>query len=117
MGNALCHFELMTADLTKCRAFYSAVFDWKYDDATMLGYTLIQTGQDPGGGVFAKPPDVPHACLNVYFKVEDIDRTLAASTKHGGKVLVPKTPIPSVGHFAMFTDPEGVVIGIMQPGG
>jgi predicted enzyme related to lactoylglutathione lyase len=54
--------------------------------------------------------------MNVYFKVDDIVKTLAASTKHGGKVLVPKTPIPGVGHFAMFTDPEGIVLGIMQPG-
>ena len=116
MPNSLCHFELMTDDVARCKAFYGAVFDWKFDDEAMPGYTIVHTGQDPGGGVFGRPKDAPHPCMNVYFKVDDVDKTLASAAKYGGKVLVPKTPIPGVGHFAMFTDPEGIVIGIMQPG-
>ena len=116
MPNPLCQFELMTDDAARCKAFYGAVFDWKFDDEAMPGYTIVHTGQDPNGGVFTRPKDAPHPCMNVYFKVEDIAKTLAAVAGYGGKVLVPKTPIPGVGHFAMFTDPEGIVIGIMQPG-
>ena len=116
MPNPLCHFELMTDDAARCKAFYASVFDWKFDDAAMPGYTIVHTGQDPGGGLFAKPKETPHACMNVYFTVSDIEKTLAKATKLGGKVLVPNTPIPSVGHFAMFADPEGIVIGIMRPG-
>lgn len=116
MPNPLCHFELMTDDVARCKAFYGAVFDWKFDDEAMPGYTIVQTGQDPGGGVFARPQEAPHACLNVYFTVGDIDKTLAKAVELGGKVLVPKTPIPGVGHFALFADPEGIVIGIMRPG-
>ena len=115
MPNPLCHFELMTDDAGKCRKFYDAVFDWQFDDETMPGYTLVNTGTEPTGGVFAKPAQAPGPCLNVYFQVPDIDATLAKATEHGGKVLVPKTPIPNVWHFGMFTDPEGIVIGIMQP--
>ena len=116
MGNPLCHFELMTNDVAKCKTFYGAVFDWKFDDQTMSGYTLIATGQDPSGGAFPKPAEAPYPCLNVYFTVEDIEATLGKVNKHGGKTLVPKTAIPSVGHFAMFTDPEGIAIGLLQPG-
>ena len=116
MANPLCHFELMTDDVARCKAFYGAVFDWKYDDVAMPGYTIVHTGQDPGGGIFARPKDAPHPCMNVYFTVGDIDKTLAKVAEMGGKVIVPKTPIPTVGHFAMFTDPEGIVIGIMRPG-
>ena len=65
MSNPLCHFELMTDDVARCKAFYGAVFDWKFDDEAMPGYTIVHTGQDPGGGVFARPKDAPHACLNV----------------------------------------------------
>jgi hypothetical protein len=115
MSNPLCHFELMTADPARCREFYGKVFDWTFDSSSMPGYTLVHTGQEPTGGVFAKPAQAPHPCLNVYFTVSDIDETLAKATKHGGKVLVPKTPIPGVGHFAMFTDPEGIAVGIMRP--
>ncbi len=115
MGNPLCHFELMTNDTDKAKAFYGAVFDWKFDDQTMPGYTLIETGQDPSGGVFPKPDEAPHPCLNVYFTVSDIDATLAKVSEHGGKTLVPKTAIPNVGNFAMFIDPEEIVVGLLQP--
>jgi len=118
MPNPLCHFELMTADPEGCKAFYGAVFDWKFDDASMPGYTLVNTGAEPTGAVFAKPPEVPNVCMNVYFQVTDIDATLKAAVQHGGAVLVPKTEIPNnVGHFAMIADPEGIVVGLMQPAG
>ena len=115
MPNPLCHFELMPTDPAKCKAFYGAVFDWQFDDASMPGYTLISTGAEPTGGILPKPDDAPGPCLNVYFNVTDLDATLATVTELGGGVLVPKTQIPGVGHFAMFTDPEGLVIGIIQP--
>lgn len=114
MPNPLCHFELMTDDPEKCKAFYGAVFDWEFDDASMPGYTLVNAGAEPSGGVFPKPPEVPGVCLNVYFRVQDIDETLNKVTEHGGQVLVPKTAIPNVGHFAMFADPEAIPIGILQ---
>lgn len=117
MPNPLCHFELMTTDPEKCKAFYGAVFDWQFDDASMPGYTLVNTGAEPSGGVFPKPAEAPMPCVNVYFHVSDIDAILASVTELGGRVLVPKTAIPNVGHFAMFADPEGIAIGIMRPAG
>jgi predicted enzyme related to lactoylglutathione lyase len=104
----------MTTDPEKCKAFYGAVFDWKLDDKSMPGYTLVNTGADPGGGIFPKPEDAPGACINVYFQVEDIEAILAKVTEHGGRVLVPKTEIPTVGSFAMFADPDGIAVGIMR---
>lgn len=113
----MSHFELMTGDVARCKAFYGAVFGWSFDDASMPGYTLVDTGREPTGGIFAKPSEKAAPCMNVYFRVENIEQTLKVATQQGGKVLVPKTPIPGVGHFAMFADPEGVAIGIMQPNG
>ena len=115
MPNPLCHFELMSKDPQKCKAFYGALFDWKFDDSSMPGYTLVQTGADPGGGILPKPPQAPGACLNVYFMVEDVDITIAKAKENGGKLLVPKTQIPGVGEFAMCTDPEGIVVGLFKP--
>jgi predicted enzyme related to lactoylglutathione lyase len=104
----------MTLDPEKCKAFYGAIFDWKFDDESMPGYTLVNTGAEPTGGVFRKPDEVPATCINVYFHVSDIEAVLAKVAELGGQTLVAKTPIPRVGHFAMFTDPEGTVIGILQ---
>ena len=115
MPNPLCHFELMSSDPARCKAFYGAVFDWQFDDKSMPGYTLIDSGIEPTGAVFPKPANAPAACLNAYFKVDDIDAALKTVTENGGKILIPKTTIPNVGDFAMFADPEDIPIGIMQP--
>jgi len=114
MPNALCHFEFLTGDAARCKAFYGAVFGWKFDDASMPGYTLVETGHEPSGGILHDPLE-NSPCINVYFKVENIERILENARTNGGKVLVEKSPIPGIGHFAMFSDPDGIVIGIMQP--
>lgn len=115
MPNPLCHFELMTVNPDRAMSFYGKVFDWTFDRESIPGYTLVNTGQEPTGAIFAKPDEAPSVCANIYFQVDDLDATLAKAIEHGGKTLVPKTPIPNVGFFAMFADPEGLAIGIMQP--
>jgi len=116
MANPLCHFELMSADPQRARAFYGSVFDWQFnEEPSMPGYTLINTGVEPTGAMFPKPDDAPTACLNIYFQVPDVEAALAKAVEHGGSILVPKTTIPGVGFFGMFADPEGLAIGIMQP--
>lgn len=115
MPSPLCHFELMSANPVKAKAFYGSVFGWEFDEKSMPGYTIIQTGQDPPGGLFPSPAASSGACMNAYFKVADIDQTLGRAEKGGAKVLVPKSPIPGLGYFAMFADPEGIAIGLMEP--
>lgn len=114
MPNPLCHFELMTNDPEKCKAFYGKVFDWAFDESSMPGYTLIDAGAEPSGGVFKKPDEAPGVAMNVYFQVEDVDATLAKVKENGGSVIVPRTEIPNVGEFAMISDPEGIVTGLFK---
>jgi uncharacterized protein len=114
MGAALCHFEFMSDNPEKCQAFYANVFGWEFDNTSMPGYTGVNTGKEPCGGLMQRPPQAPRPALNVYFMVPDIAATLAKVQKVGGQVIVPKTPIPNVGAFAMFADPEGIVVGIFQ---
>jgi hypothetical protein len=115
MKNAMCHWELMVGDTEKTKAFYRRVFDWKFDEATFPGYTAIDTGREPRGGLMLKPEQAPAPALNVYFTVDDVQRTLHDVVEAGGKVVVPKTQIPTVGAFAMFTDPDGIAVGILEP--
>lgn len=115
MPNPLCHFELMVNDTETARAFYGSVFDWQFDDQSMPGYTLINAGSEPSGGLFKRPDQAPGVCVNVYFQVDDLDATLVNAQKQGATVLVPKTEIPNTGHFALIADPEGIPVGLMQP--
>lgn len=114
MGNPISHWELAVGDLARGKEFYSRIFDWEFDETTFPGYSMIKTGADPGGGMMAKPDMAPACALNTYFQVEDVEATLAKATGAGATVIAPKTAIPGVGYWAMFADPDGIPIGILQ---
>ena len=48
-------------------------------------------------------------------EVEDLDRYLAKTQGEGGKIALPKMPIPGVGWLAYCHDTEGNIFGMMQP--
>jgi predicted enzyme related to lactoylglutathione lyase len=114
MGNPIIHWELIVGDMQRAKAFYTQVFDWTIDDSGMPGYGMISTGSDPGGGMMARPESAPASALNTYFGVDDIEATLAKALAAGATLLVPKTPIPGMGAWAMFADPDGIPIGLFQ---
>jgi predicted enzyme related to lactoylglutathione lyase len=114
MGNPIIHWEFVVPDAEKARAFYRKIFDWRFDDKAFPGYTIIDTGGQPGGGLTANT-GAPMAGLNTYFEVGDLDLTLRNVVELGGKILVQPTQIASVGSYAMFADPFGVAVGILEP--
>ena len=46
--------------------------------------------------------------------VENIDETVKAVEASGGKIVMPKFHIPTVGTLIFFEDTEGNVVGAMQ---
>jgi predicted enzyme related to lactoylglutathione lyase len=114
MGNPVVHWELLVADEAKGREFYGGVFDWTFNETDSPGYSLIETGMNPAGGILTKPEMAPAFALNTYFRVDDVAATLAKATEAGGTVIAPKTHIPGVGHWGMFTDPNGIAVGVLQ---
>lgn len=117
MPNPFCHMDLATPDAEGARAFYAALFDWKF--STVPGpvpYTLIDTGREPGGGLMAAPPGVPTA-WTPYVLVDDVAASAKKVTGLGGKVLKEKTAIPGFGWFAVAADPQGAAIGLFQKAG
>lgn len=113
MANPIVHWELMVEDVVRAQAFYGRVFGWTFNVAGPE-YTLIDTGQPPGGGMMATPPGAPGVALNTHFQVDDLDRTLRHAVEAGASVIVPATAVPGVGRFAMFLDPDRIPIGVMQ---
>ena len=113
MKSALVHWELMVRDVEQAKRFYGAIFGWTFSPAGPE-YTMIDAGAAPGGGLMPRPPGVEMSAFNTYFAVEDVDATLHRVVETGGNVIVPRMEIPGVGWFAMFTDPEGIPIGVFQ---
>ena len=114
MGNPLCHFELAVSDVEKSQRFYKTLLGWEFAGSAMPDYTMIDTGSEPGGGMMEVQPEMPGPCMTVYFLVDDIPAVLEKVEQAGGKVLVPQTPIPDVGAYAVIGDPDGLTFGIFK---
>jgi len=110
--------ELMTSDTDGAIDFYSHVVPWKTQDSGMPSYTLWMSGKVRAGGLMALPEDdasgtPPHWL--VYIGTPDVDGTVEAAGKLGGKVLKPAADIPNVGRFAVLADPQGAAFAVFTP--
>jgi uncharacterized protein len=112
------HFEINVDNPERAAKFYSDTFGWKFDKwGGPSEYWLVTTGPDgqPGinGGMMKRPH--PGAATVNTIGVGSVDEAVATVTKNGGKVVMPKTAIPTIGWFAYCTDTEGNQFGVMQP--
>jgi len=120
------HFEIPADDLERARAFYGSVFGWQLQSMAVPGgeYTTVSTTPvdeqtqmptEPGainGGMMQRTAQTPSPVITI--DVESIDAALAEIEAGGGATVTPRTPIPGMGAFAYFTDPEGNVLGLWE---
>jgi hypothetical protein len=111
------HFEIPAGEPERAAAFYGKVFGWKFDKwPGPTEYWMVTTGKEGdvgiNGGMLRKPG--PVAVTTNTIGVDSVDGAVAAVLKAGGKNIMPKTPIPTVGYFAYCEDTEGNVFGVMQ---
>src|SRR5262247_1141812 len=112
MGKPVVHFEIGCRDTAKTQAFYSQLFDW---DITQAGPAAnINTGAEGINGHITALGHEPHNYVTVYVQVDDLQAYLDKATALGGKTLVKPVPIPT-GKFAWLADPDGNIIGLLQP--
>lgn len=117
MPNPVVHFEILGKSPKKLRDFYSKVFEWKMDVMKEMDYAMIpqQDKKGIGGGIAELNTDLPKKVgVTFYIEVKDPEATLKSITKAGGKVIMPVTRIPKMISFALFSDPEGNIVGIVD---
>ena len=109
------HIEIPANDVGTTSKFYGDVFGWNIQTDPTYNYAMFSAEGGPGGGFVATGGEgtdggmvqyKPDSLL-VYIGTDDIDASLASIEQHGGKTVLPKTEIPHVGWFAIFTDPTG----------
>ena len=111
--NVIQHHEWNTRDPKRLKAFYTKIFDWKFDDKKMPGYTLI----DGIGGVFEIPAemgDMPTGVIN-YVNVDDLDAKEKLIRAAGGRIYKSKQEVPDMGWFTIFADPDNNAVAMWQP--
>jgi predicted enzyme related to lactoylglutathione lyase len=92
----------------------SPAFDWKIEVDPAMNYGMVDTGGEGiNGGVFEAQGEMP-SYITFYVQVDDLQAYLDKAQGMGGKTIVPPTPIPNMGAFAMFHDPEGNLVGLFQ---
>ena len=90
--------DLVTADIAKARAFYTALFGWTVQDMEMPGgvYPLFSIGEEGLGGFVAAGDGVPSHWIG-YVAVADVDQVVAKATELGGTVKHAAQDVPEVG--------------------
>lgn len=115
MANPVKWFEVLGKDAAKLQLFYSKVFGWSFQvEAGESVYGVANTGSDQGipGGVGPAWPD-QKPWVTFYIAAPDVTKKLAEISAAGGSVVIPRTELPNV-TLAMFADPEGHVIGLVE---
>ena len=113
MGDPVTNFEVNSSDPAKARRFYSAVLGWKMNEVPQTNYTFVDTdasGKGIGGGI--GPLRGPKPFVTFYVVVRDLNATLKKATDAGGKVVFPATKVGPTTTIALFSDPDGNVIGL-----
>lgn len=77
-----------------------------------MNYATFAASEGPGGGLSQVGESVEAyqaraGAVLVYVSTDDIDASLAKAESLGGKTVVPKMEIPTIGWFGIFTDPTG----------
>jgi uncharacterized protein len=111
MGAKIIHVEVAGKDGPALQRFYSQVFDWELDTNNPGGYGLVRQGELTGGIGAATPGQPEH--VTFYVSADDPEATLRRVEELGGRVIMPLTEVAPETTIALFTDPEGHLIGLM----
>ena len=121
------YFEIPANNVDRAKHFYHALLGWKIEPtkvpmdqaaAAAMQYHDISIGEARQGtlnmgGLYKR--QMSELIIN-HVAVEDIDKVLAKVEKLGGKIMMPKMEITSVGLNAIIQGTEGNSIGLIQPG-
>lgn len=106
MPSPIVFFDIAGPDAGRLQDFYARVFGWSFDagrgiDAASTGGLKGTLRQDPAEKI-------------LYLGTSDINATLAEIAKAGGMVDVPRMVVPGVVTFALFHDPAGNRMGLVE---
>lgn len=103
-------------DPERAIAFYSNLFEWKFDEPRW-DYWPLTTGPDGEHGInggFGRSKFDNQLGTRVVIEVPDIDAYIEKAVQNGAKVVMGKMTFDGF-YLAYMQDPEGVGFGLLQP--
>jgi predicted enzyme related to lactoylglutathione lyase len=113
------HFEIHASDPEALIDFYAALLGWTFAKQETMDYWLIETGRadQPGinGGLVRRPVAGPaeSQAVNAFICTVEVDSL--TNSRLVGLVALPKMPVPGVGWLAYVKDPDGNILGLLEP--
>ncbi|MEU9099043.1 VOC family protein [Streptomyces sp. NPDC048361] len=113
----LTWLDLGTPDIDAAVAFYTGLFDWRFQPAgpEAGGYGFLQKDGRTVGALGPLTEEGANSAWTVYFRTADADATAKAVEQAGGTVRVPPMDVFTAGRMAGFTDPAGAEFAVWQP--
>lgn len=115
MGNPVVHFEMSAPDDKRLTEFYGHLFGWDLQPFSGGGYTTIDTrgGGGINGGI-GQSQTAGRAWSTFYVAASDLQAMLDKASSLGASTVLPVTSYGGAVTIAMFTDPDGLLIGLVQ---
>jgi predicted enzyme related to lactoylglutathione lyase len=110
--------DVTSKDFEVSQKFYSDMFGWQIERGPdeFGGYSMaVLNGRMVAGVSPAMAPEAP-SVWSTYVDVASVDDTLAKATAAGGTTIAGPMDVGEAGRMAVFSDPDGAVIGLWQPG-
>lgn len=114
MAAKVIHVEVTGKDGPALQRFYSQVFGWELDTSNPGGYGMargVADGDFTAG--FGATQDGSAGQATFYVHADDPQGALRKVEALGGRVIMPLTEVSPGTTIALFTDPEGHVVGLM----
>ena len=97
----------------KLQGFYRDLFDWHIDANNPMDYGFVDTHAGGINGGIGGTNGGPNR-VTFYAEVADPQAALDKAESLGGKTVMPVTEIPGIVTLALFSDPEGNVVGVVK---
>ncbi len=111
--------ELLTGDVDRSGSFYTRLLGWDPQPEQASGgrYVVFAAGDEPAAGMIEVEPELVGASTawTTYLAVDDCAASCERVGELGGEVLSPLMPVEGVGTYALVRDPQGAVLGLLQP--
>jgi predicted enzyme related to lactoylglutathione lyase len=118
--NSFAWAELNARGIEKAREFYTKVFGWGEKESPMSDGDALYTeflldGESIAGGMEMNPmvPAQVPSYWSVYFAVDDVDKGFKKAIDLGGQEMLAPQDFPG-GRFAILSDPQGAMFGLLK---
>lgn len=116
MANPVVWFEVLGQDGANLQRFYADLFGWAFKAEGPRGYGTVESPPGKKGipGGIGPAHEGARPQLTFYVAAPDLGATLAQAERGGGRVVMPPQQLQEGPRIAMFQDPEGHVVGLVE---